>query len=57
MVLLSVMLVVLLANGVSIPGIFLILALLNIAVAACIYTMMPEFLRRFAAWCRRRSTY
>jgi len=53
MVLSSIMLMVLMARGVSIPGIFLILALLNGAVAAFIFTSMPEFLRRFEAWLKR----
>lgn len=36
--------------GVSIPGIFAITALLNVAVAAYIYSLVPEFLLRFVAW-------
>lgn len=36
--------------GVGIPGIFLTTALLNIVVAAYIYTLVPEFLLRFIAW-------
>jgi len=50
MVVSSLMLVTLLAKGVSIPGIFVILAVLNIAVAVYIYTVIPEFLLRFVAW-------
>jgi len=57
MVLSSFMLVGLLAAAVSIPGIFLILALLNIAVAIYIYTVIPEFLLRFAAWCLANIMY
>lgn len=53
MVLSSILLMGLMARGVSIPGIFLILALLNSAVAAFIFISMPEFLRRFAAWLKR----
>jgi hypothetical protein len=53
MVISSVALMVLLAAAVSIPGIFLILALLNAAVAVCIFTAMPEFWRRFVAWLKR----
>ncbi len=49
-VLSSVILVTLMAAGVSIPGIFLILALLNIGAAIWIYTVIPEFLLRFVAW-------
>ncbi|MGU7769401.1 MFS transporter [Burkholderia sp. MR1-5-21] len=36
--------------GVDIPGIFLVTALLNVAVAAYIYLLVPEFLLRFVAW-------
>ena len=38
------------ALGVSIPGLYLVTALLNVAVAAYIYTLVPEFLLRFVAW-------
>src|SRR5690606_41075794 len=37
-------------SGLSIPQIFLVVALLNIAVAAYIYTLVPEFLMRFLSW-------
>jgi hypothetical protein len=47
----SLVLVGLLAAGISIPVIFAILAACNFAVAACIYVAMPEFIRRFKAWC------
>jgi 1-acyl-sn-glycerol-3-phosphate acyltransferase len=57
MVLSSLMLVGLLAAEVTIPGIFLTLALLNIAVALYIYTVIPEFLLRFAAWCLANIMY
>jgi len=57
MVVSSVLLVTLLAAGVSIPGVFLALALLNVAVAAYIYTVIPEFLLRFAAWCLANLLY
>jgi 1-acyl-sn-glycerol-3-phosphate acyltransferase len=57
MVLSSFMLVGLLAAAVSIPGIFLILAMLNIAVAIYIYTVIPEFLLRFVAWCLANIMY
>ena len=53
MVISSFMLVGLLAAEVSIPGIFLILALLNATVAVCIFTAMPEFWRRFLGWLKR----
>jgi len=57
MVLSSFMLVGLLAAAVSIPGIFLIIALLNVAVAVYIYTVIPEFLFRFVAWCLASILY
>jgi hypothetical protein len=57
MVVSSVMLVTLLARQVSIPGIFLILAVLNIVVAVYIYTVIPEFLLRFVAWCVANVLY
>jgi 1-acyl-sn-glycerol-3-phosphate acyltransferase len=50
MVIASVLLVVLRLMGVSLPVIILILSLLNIVVAAYIYTLLPEFLLRFVAW-------
>ncbi|SIT48683.1 Phospholipid/glycerol acyltransferase [Paraburkholderia ribeironis] len=38
------------AAGFGIPVIFLVTALLNIVVAAYIYSLVPEFLLRFIAW-------
>jgi len=57
MVLSSFMLVGLLAAAVSIPGIFLVLALLNVVVAIYIYSVIPEFLLRFVAWCLANVLY
>ena len=57
MVISSLMLVALLAFEVSIPGIFLIVALLNVAVAVFIYTVIPEFLLRFVALCVANVLY
>jgi 1-acyl-sn-glycerol-3-phosphate acyltransferase len=45
------------AAGVGIAGIFLTTALLNIVVAAYIYTLVPEFLLRFAAWVLVHTVY
>jgi 1-acyl-sn-glycerol-3-phosphate acyltransferase len=42
---------------VSIPAIFLILAILNVGAAVYIYTVIPEFLLRFAAWCLANILY
>ena len=41
----------------SIPTLFLIVALLNLAVAIYIYSLVPEFLIRFAAWILAHSIY
>jgi 1-acyl-sn-glycerol-3-phosphate acyltransferase len=40
----------LLKAGLSIPELFLVVALLNAAVAVYIYALVPEFLMRFLAW-------
>ena len=40
----------LLTAGTSIPGLFLIVGLMNALVALYIYTLVPEFLMRFLAW-------
>lgn len=40
----------LLLAGLSIPQIFVVIAVLNAAVALYIYTLLPEFLMRFIAW-------
>ena len=39
-----------LASGLTIPQLFLVAALMNAAVAAYIYRLVPEFLLRFLAW-------
>jgi hypothetical protein len=57
MVLSSLVLVAMLAADVSIPGIFLTLALLNAGVAVYVYLVIPEFLLRFAAWCMTNLLY
>ncbi len=43
--------------GVGIPGLFLTTALLNIVVAAYIYSLVPEFLLRFLAWVLAHTFY
>src|SRR5580698_19425 len=50
MIVSSLMAIGLTSVGVGIPGIFLTTALLNIVVAAYIYSLVPEFLLRFIAW-------
>lgn len=46
----SVLSITILKSGMSIPELFLILAVLNAIVATYIYTLLPEFLMRFLAW-------
>jgi 1-acyl-sn-glycerol-3-phosphate acyltransferase len=47
----------LLAAGVSIPGLILVGACLNVLVAIYIYTLVPEFLWRFVDWMVVHSLY
>ena len=46
----AIMSMALLNAGVSIPELFLIIAVLNAVVAVYIYSLLPEFLMRFLAW-------
>jgi 1-acyl-sn-glycerol-3-phosphate acyltransferase len=57
MVVSSVALVALLAAGRTIQSIFFILGVLNAAVAVYIYSVIPEFMLRFAAWCTANILY
>lgn len=50
MVAAAVLSVIVLNVGFSVPELFLIVAGLNVLVAAYIYTLLPEFLMRFLAW-------
>jgi 1-acyl-sn-glycerol-3-phosphate acyltransferase len=43
--------------GATAPQLFLLTALLNIAVAAYIFTLVPEFLMRFLAWLLIHTAY
>lgn len=45
------------ALGVSIPQVLLVAALLNLLVAAYIYTLLPEFLMRFLVWVATHTLY
>lgn len=45
------------ALGLSIPQIFLVVAILNAAVAIYIYTLVPEFLMRFLSWILVNTLY
>jgi 1-acyl-sn-glycerol-3-phosphate acyltransferase len=53
----SLMAVALLKAGLTIPQLFLVLALMNAAVAAHIYFLVPEFLMRFLCWILVHSIY
>ena len=57
MVLSAVMAIVLLGAGISIAQLFLIVAVLNAAVAIYIYTLVPEFFMRFIVWILIHSVY
>lgn len=57
MVVTSVMLIGLMKQGLTIPQIFLVLAGLNGLVAIYIYTLVPEFLIRFAMWVLANLVY
>lgn len=50
MVAAAVFAIALLNAGLSIPGLFLVLAGINALVAIYIYALLPEFLMRFMAW-------
>lgn len=43
--------------GLSIPQFFLVMALMNIAVAVYIYTVVPEFVVRFIIWVLTHTLY
>ncbi len=45
------------ALGLTIPQIFLVVAILNAAVAVYIYTLVPEFLMRFMSWILVNTLY
>ena len=57
MIVSALMAMALTSAGVSIPGIFLVTALLNIVVATYIYSLVPEFLLRFVAWVMVHTFY
>ena len=53
----ALLLTLLLAAGATLPQIFLVIALLNLAVAAYIYSLIPEFLYRFMCWILAHCLY
>jgi 1-acyl-sn-glycerol-3-phosphate acyltransferase len=57
MVVSAVIAILILGAGVSIPQLFLVIAVMNAAVALYIYTLVPEFLMRFLVWMLVHSLY
>jgi 1-acyl-sn-glycerol-3-phosphate acyltransferase len=57
MVVAAILALVLLNSGLSIPQFFVVLALMNAAVAIYIYTLLPEFLMRFVVWILVNTLY
>ena len=57
MVIASLLSIAVLGAGFSIPQLFIVLALLNAAVAIYIYSLLPEFLMRFLAWILVNTIY
>ncbi len=47
----------LLASGLTLPQLFLVVGIMNAAVAIFIYTVVPEFLMRFLCWLLVHSVY
>lgn len=46
----AILSIIVLRSGLSIPELFVIIAVLNALVAIYIYSLLPEFLMRFLAW-------
>ena len=57
MVVASVMAAALLQAGLTLPQLYLVVGLLNAAVAIYIYTLVPEFLMRFIVWMLIHTVY
>ncbi|GLS03348.1 MFS transporter [Chitiniphilus shinanonensis] len=57
MVVAALMSIALLKAGLTVPGLLLTVALMNIAVALYIYTLIPEFLMRFLVWIGVHTLY
>jgi 1-acyl-sn-glycerol-3-phosphate acyltransferase len=57
MALASLLAIGLITLGLSLPNMFFVLGLLNLAVALYIYKLIPEFLLRFFAWILIHSVY
>jgi hypothetical protein len=57
MVVASIMAAALLHEGLSLPQLYLVVGVLNAAVAVYIYRLVPEFLMRFIVWILVHSIY
>ena len=57
MVVAAIMTTALLASGLTLPQLFLVVGIMNAAVAVFIYTVVPEFLMRFLCWLLIHSVY
>lgn len=57
MVVASLMAAVMLKNGMTLPQLFLTVALMNVAVAWFIFQLVPEFLMRFLIWMLIHTMY
>ena len=49
--------IILLGVGLSIPELFLVMAVMNVAVACYIFTLVPEFTMRFMVWALVHTFY
>jgi len=57
MIVSALMATALLSAGLTLPQLFLVVGLMNAAVAAYIYTLVPEFLMRFICWLLIHTVY
>lgn len=57
MVLASVMSALLMKSGLSLPELYLVVGIMNFAVAAYIFLLIPEFLMRFLVWMLIHTIY
>lgn len=57
MVLASVMAALLMKSGLSLPELYLVVGIMNFAVAAYIFLLIPEFLMRFLVWMLIHTIY
>jgi 1-acyl-sn-glycerol-3-phosphate acyltransferase len=57
MIVAALMATALLRAGLTLPQLFLVLGLMNAAVAAYVYLLVPEFLMRFLCWLLIHSAY